>query len=75
VLLEEVAGPGGEVGDVGVRLKQVHDYEWRLCAHDFWYWLQFVKTDDEDSGEIRDFPVHYDLPNLLQRISNHLDFL
>lgn len=42
------------------QLRAQLDQEFRECAADFWYFCQFVKTEDEDAGELRDFPVHYE---------------
>lgn len=30
--------------------------EWDLMASDFWYFAKFLKTEDEDSGMVREFP-------------------
>jgi len=37
----------------------LHAQEYRLSAMDFWYWARFIMTDDEDSGQVRPFPLDY----------------
>lgn len=41
------------------RIKEAHDREWERCAKDFWYWAtNYVKTDDEERQELRQFPEY-----------------
>lgn len=41
-------------------VQRSHTNEWNACGADFWYWCQFVITEDEDDGKTKPFPVHYE---------------
>ncbi len=41
-------------------LQQARQHEFKLCAEDFWYYAQFVKTYDEENEKIRPYPLDYD---------------
>ena len=56
--------------DGGVAQKRLHDshkQEYYLCATDFWYWLNHVKTLDEGLHRIQGFPIDYDGLQYLDR--------
>jgi hypothetical protein len=54
------------------RLKTERDEEWRLICQNFFYFLQFVKTEDEELGQIRPFPAHFEyLQKLDYEIEQH----
>ena len=54
------------------RLRRDREEEIRLCCHDFFYWAQFVKTEDEELGEIRDFPINFEyLHDINHQIDTH----
>lgn len=40
-------------------LLQARQAEYLACAHDHFYLMKFVKTEDEDIGKVRDFPTNY----------------
>ncbi len=46
--------------EIDLKLNESHEKEWYLCATDFWYWAQFVRTDDEDSGKVKYLPTNCD---------------
>lgn len=52
------------------QLKRERDREWRLVCHDLFYFCQFVKTEDEERGELRDFPVHFEY---LQEVNHQIE--
>lgn len=56
--LAEVADP--EVEQLQRKLTRQYDHEFALCGADFWYWLENVITEDEDHGELRPFPTHFE---------------
>lgn len=70
-IAEQVAGIGGGVNhEVKLNLAKQHAKELRLCAADLFYFAQFVRTEDEDFKEIRDFPIHYDY---LHRVNQSIE--
>lgn len=44
--------------------------EIRLCCHDFFYFAQFISTEDEELGLIRPFPIHFDY---LHAVNHEID--
>ena len=58
--------------DVLYKLAKFHGHEWALAAQDFWYFANFIKTDDEDIGKVRPFPTDYAyLRDLKHQIDTH----
>lgn len=53
-----------------VKLAQLHKQEFDLCASDLFFFLRFVRTDDEDIGQIRYFPHHYEY---LKRVNKDIE--
>ena len=51
--------PSVDPQELVTRLGATHDREFELCAQDFWYFMRFVKTEDEDQEAYRDFPRHF----------------
>lgn len=41
-------------------LQQARKHEFNLCSGDFWYFMQFIETEDEDRAIFRPFPQDYD---------------
>ncbi|MFA5346481.1 MAG: hypothetical protein WC315_09445, partial [Candidatus Omnitrophota bacterium] len=39
---------------------QLNKAEIEACAKDFWYFAQFLRTDDEERELIRPFPLNFD---------------
>ena len=60
ILKKVGTGDEKQKGESVKRLVAAHNEEFRLCGLEFWYWMRFVETDDEDEGLIHPFPVHYD---------------
>jgi len=52
------------------RLVQHRKEEIRLCCQDFFYFAQFVSTEDEELQSIRPFPIHF---NYLHKINHEID--
>ena len=52
-ILPDVANQSGA-------MKKLRDGEWQMCADSFWYFLTYVKTIDEESGQIRPFPISFE---------------
>ena len=51
-------------------LSREYDHEWRLICQDLFYFLTYVKTEDEEAGEVRDFPVNFEY---LHQINKEID--
>lgn len=45
--------------EVRQRVNKEHKRELELCAQDFWYFMRFIETEDEDQAIFRPFPRHY----------------
>ena len=45
--------------EIRQRVKDSHRHEYEKCAQDFWYFMRFIVTEDEDQKKFRPFPRHY----------------
>ena len=70
ILKKADSGADAKKRDSVHRLVAAHNEEFRLCGMEFWYWMRFVETDDEDEGLIHPFPVHYDY---LERVDYEIE--
>ncbi len=52
-------------------IKEADDYEFDLCAQDFWRFCTYVITDDEDQKKKRHFPSDYESLHRLQDLAEN----
>jgi len=54
--------PDQELSNEELRAKvhKFQNHEFDLCASDFWYFMKFIQTEDEDQKIYRDFPIHFE---------------